>query len=92
MKAQKLYDELSEIAKSLGYKIRKDIGNFKSNNCILKEEKIIILNKYVSIEGHNSTLAKAICDANFEGIYLKPVIRDYIEQIASIEKTEPPIS
>ncbi|HPD33681.1 MAG TPA: hypothetical protein P5545_07055 [Bacteroidota bacterium] len=88
MKPQKLYDELSEIAMSLGYKIRKDTGNFKSNNCILKDEKIIILNKYVSIEGHNSTLAKAIYDANYEDIFLKPVIRDYIDQIAIIEKTQ----
>lgn len=86
MKPQKLYEELSEIAHSLGYRIRKDTGNFKSNNCILKDEKIIILNKYSGIEGYNSTLAKAIYESDCEGIFIKPVIREYIEQIANIDK------
>ena len=83
MKPQKLYEELTEIAKSLGYKIRKDIGNFKSSNCILKDEKIIILNKYSGIDGYNSTVAKAIYDSDCEGIFIKPIVREYIEQIAS---------
>lgn len=87
MKPQKLYEELSEIAKSLGYKIRKDIGNFKSNNCILKDEKIIILNKYSGIEGYNSIIAKAIYDSDYEGIFIKPIVREYIEQVS-----KPPIT
>ncbi len=83
MKSQKIFEELNEIVQSLGYKIRKDTGNFKSNNCILKEEKIIILNKYTGIEGYNATLAKAIYDSNYEGIFLKPAIREYIEQVVN---------
>ncbi len=79
MKPNQLFEELSEIAKSLGYRIRKDVGNFKSNNCIVKQEKIIILNKYASINSYNKTLVAAIKQENYDTIFIKPQLREIIE-------------
>jgi hypothetical protein len=79
MKPQHINIELGEIVKSLGYKIRKDTGNFRSNNCIIKEEKVIVLNKFATIESHNRTLAKAINQEDVVGIFIKPVIREFLD-------------
>ena len=82
MKPKNLFEELIGIAKQLGFAIRKDTGNFRSSNCILKEEKIIILNKFGSIESHNSTLAQAINQAENNSIFIKPIIREYLLETA----------
>jgi hypothetical protein len=79
MKASVLFDELAELVKIAGYKIVKDTGNFRSNNCILKDDKIIVLNKFANVEAHNKTLAATIIQSNLENNYIKPVIREYID-------------
>lgn len=82
MKPNQLFDELSEIAKNLGYRIRKEAGNFKSNNCIVKQEKIIILNKFANVSSYNKALVAAIKQENYEKIYIKPQVREFIESFA----------
>lgn len=79
MKPSQLFDELSEIAKSVGYRIRKETGTFKSNNCIVKQEKIIILNKFATLNSYNQTLVAAIKQENLDKIFIKPQVREYIE-------------
>jgi len=79
MKPHQLFEELSQIAHNLGYRIRKEIGNFKSNNCIVKQEKIIILNKFASVNSYNKTLVAAIKQENYDKIYIKPQVREFIE-------------
>jgi|YNPBryBLVA2012_1023415.scaffolds.fasta_scaffold07806_2 hypothetical protein len=81
MKPNQLFDELSEIAKNLGYRIRKETGNFKSNNCIVKQEKIIILNKFANINSYNKTLVAAIKQEDYEKIFIKPQVREFIESL-----------
>jgi hypothetical protein len=89
MKSTTLFEELSELVKNAGYKIVKDTGNFRSNNCILKDEKIVVLNKFANIESHNKTLAAAIIQSNLDNFYIKPVIREYIDtQANQNSKTE----
>ncbi|OGU56578.1 MAG: hypothetical protein A2X64_06340 [Ignavibacteria bacterium GWF2_33_9] len=82
MRPKQLFEELIEIAKSNGYAVRKDTGNFRSNNCVLKDEKIIILNKFSTIESHNRTLAYAINQLLDNANYIKPAIREYLQEEA----------
>lgn len=81
MKPYQLFEELSEIAKHLGYSIRKETGNFKSNNCIVKQEKIIILNKFANLNSYNKTLVVAIKQENYDKIFIKPQVREFIESV-----------
>ncbi len=82
MKPNLLYDELLEIAKSLGYKIRKETGNFKSGNCIIKQENLIILNKFGSLSSFNKTIATAIKSKGDTDIFIKPQIREFIDGVS----------
>ena len=43
-----------------GYVIRYERGNFQSGYCILEERKVIVLNKFLSLEGRINTVMELI--------------------------------
>lgn len=91
MKPDKLILELEEIVSRLGFKIRKEKGNFRGSNCVLSGERIIMLNKNTPIEMHISTLAGFILSQKHDELYLKPVVRKELESIwEKLELTSEP--
>ena len=72
MKKYKIFHELTDIFESLGVKIIQDKGNFKGGYCILKKEKIIVLNKLKPIEQRIKALAQAFSKWDISNIYIKP--------------------
>jgi hypothetical protein len=79
MKIKELYGELLEIAKSIGFSIKKDNGNFHGGACVLYDERIILLNKNVPLEAHINIIANAIAPYINE-IFIKPKVRELIEK------------
>lgn len=79
MKNKVIYDELIELLKNLGYKIRKENGNFEGGACIIKDEKIIVLNKNTPIELHLSIMS-AVAYEYSDKIFIKPKLREFIEK------------
>ncbi|MCX7735650.1 MAG: hypothetical protein N2319_02950 [Candidatus Kapabacteria bacterium] len=78
MKLTEINKELLELAKSLGISVRKEKGNFRSGYCLVNDKEVIVLNKNASLETLSSVLA--ICLAPYsDKIYIKPVLREYIE-------------
>lgn len=86
MKVDKLILELEDVVGKLGFKIRKEKGNFRGSNCLLEGERIIMLNKNFPVEMHIGTLAKFILSQKHEELYLKPIVRKELELI--LEKLE----
>lgn len=80
MKTEDLYNELYEIAKNCGFRIRNERGNFQSGYCILNEDKLIIFNRHTTMETKAVVLARCIAAEDYENHYMKPAIRDYIEK------------
>lgn len=81
MKPDKLILELEEVVVQLGFRVRKEKGNFRGSNCVLAGERIIMLNKNNPVELHVSTLAKFILQQKHEELFLKPVVRKELEAI-----------
>ncbi|MEC7858279.1 MAG: hypothetical protein VX706_02665 [Bacteroidota bacterium] len=52
------------LLESQDYKIRFEKGNFKSGYCIIREKKVIIINKYFTTEGKISALIEIIESIN----------------------------
>ena len=48
--------KLEEVLEQSGYDVRYEKGNFKSGYCLLKEQKIMILNKFFVTEGKINAL------------------------------------
>ena len=52
--------KLEYIFPDLGYKLRFEKGNFKSGYCILKNQKVVIINKYFTNEGKINTMIEIL--------------------------------
>ncbi len=81
MKPDKLLLELEEIVSRLGFKVRKEKGDFRGSNCVLSGERIIMLNKNSPVEMHIGTLSKFILSQKHDDLYLKPIVRKELEQM-----------
>lgn len=74
-----LLNELEEVARHLGVQLRYEKGDFEGGYCILKDQKILMINKRFHEARKASTLAQALNDFGIDNIYLKPNLREFIE-------------
>ena len=83
MKQDDLLQELHEAARQLGVTIRYEKGDFEGGYCILKSEKLLLVNKRLLPNRRASVLALAINELGLENLFLKPAVRQYIEDEAT---------
>jgi hypothetical protein len=83
-KQELIISELIEVYKEIGYEVRVEKGFFKGGFCLLKEQKLFLLNKNVEPLKKINFLAKNLADLEIDNIFLKPEIRETIER----EKTK----
>ena len=79
MKYLSLIANLEELADQLGLKIRYEKGNFEGGFCILKEERLLVINKKLPDPRRASVLAQALNEYGIENVFVKPGLRQYIE-------------
>ena len=77
--------ELKDIAKQLGAEVRFEKGDFKGGYCLLKENKIIVINKFAGIQRKVMILSAALKEIGVEQIYLAPRIREIIDEMAELQ-------
>lgn len=59
-------DKLENIFAASEYILRYEKGNFKSGYCLLKENKIVIINKYYTLDGKINALIDIIKEIEFK--------------------------
>lgn len=57
---QTTLDKLEAIPEQAGYVLRYERGTFQSGYCILELKKVVVLNKFLPIEGRINTLIDLI--------------------------------
>ena len=57
---QTTLDKLHAIPEEAGYVLRYERGTFQSGYCILEDRKVVVLNKFLQIEGRINTLLDLI--------------------------------
>ena len=57
---QPTLSRLEKILEEAGYVVRYERGSFQSGYCILEEKKVVVLNKFLNIEGRINTLIDLI--------------------------------
>ena len=77
--------KLELLLESQGYKIRFEKGNFKSGYCIIKNKKVVIINKYFTIEGKINALLEIINSIN---ISEDKCLNDNLKTLNQIKKIE----
>lgn len=57
---QHTLDKLEQLLKSLDYKVRYEKGSFKTGSCLLENSKVVVVNKFSTIESKINSLAELI--------------------------------
>ncbi len=86
---QHTLDKVEKVLDEAGYILRNERGTFQSGYCILEEKKVVVLNKFLSVEGRINTLIEIISSLNFGDIHFSPEAKKtYDEVIAKLAAEE----
>jgi hypothetical protein len=83
---QSTLDKLEAIPEQAGYILRYERGTFQSGYCILESKKVVVLNKFLPIEGRINTLVDLIpqLDINTE-VLTEEAKKMYMDIISRLE-------
>ena len=63
---QSYLDKLQDILNQSGYAVRYERGTFQSGWCLLEQKRIVVLNKFLDVEGRTNTLLDLIPQLNID--------------------------
>lgn len=78
---QQTLDTLENLLKEGGYKLRTGKGSFNSGYCILQDKKVVVLNKYHSLEARINSLIEIIRELSFNVQTLPDELQDWYHKI-----------
>jgi len=87
MTHEQILTELEQLASNCGITIRYEKGDFDGGYCVLKAERLIVINKRLLPARRASVLAQGLAEVGIDEMYLKPAVREYIEdELARVAK------
>jgi hypothetical protein len=78
---QTTLDKIERILDETEYIIRYERGNFQSGYCILEDRKVVVLNKFLQLEGRISTLIDIIPQLKIQPDALTPEVRKIYDDV-----------
>lgn len=86
---QTTLNKLEAIPEEAGYVLRYERGTFQSGYCILEQKKVVVLNKFLQIEGRINTLVDLIPQLEIDSSLLTEESQKlYGEIMAKLETEE----
>jgi hypothetical protein len=79
MKHEEMIAELQDVARQLGVTVRYERGDFEGGYCILKTEKVLLVNRRLLPVRKAVVLALALSEIGLDNVFVKPAVREYIE-------------
>ena len=78
---QTTLDKIEKIVEECGYIVRYERGSFQSGYCILEQRKVVVLNKFLQLEGRINTLIDLIPQLKIDAATLTPDSRKWFNDI-----------
>jgi hypothetical protein len=78
---QSTLDKIEKILDESEYVVRYERGNFQSGYCILEQKKVVVLNKFLQLEGRINTLIDIIPQLTILPETLSPEARKTYEEV-----------
>ena len=78
---QPTLDRLEKILDESGYILRYERGTFHSGYCILEQRKVVVLNKFLQVEGKINTLVEIIPQLSVDPQVLTEDARKMYEEV-----------
>ena len=85
MNEEVLLNQLEELAEKLGILVRDENINIEESSssgglCRIEEEYVLILNSKATVKEKNQVMINALQQFDLSDIYIKPVIRELLEE------------
>lgn len=77
--------DLRSLASQLGATVRFEKGDFKGGYCILKDSKVIVINKMANLQRKAFILSKALKEIGVDDIYINPKLREIIDDMSEVK-------
>lgn len=78
---QTTLNKIEKLVEELDYVIRYERGTFQSGYCILEQKKVVVLNKFLTLEGKINALIELIPQFNIDIEVLSPESKKVYEDI-----------
>ena len=78
-----IIQDLKALAAQLGADVRFEKGDFKGGYCLLKENKVIVINKMANLQRKVMILSMALKELGIDQMYLTPRIREIIDEMST---------
>lgn len=89
MRHEALIQELQELAVQLGVTVRWERGDFEGGYCVLRDTRILLVNRRLAPVRKASVLALGLHEMGLDNVFLKPALREYIEDEVARTIREP---
>ncbi len=73
--------KIEKLIEEAGYILRNERGTFQSGYCILEQKRVVVLNKFLQIEGRINTLIDIVPILDIKADHLSPDNRKLYEEI-----------
>jgi len=80
---QTTLDKIERVLDEAEYIVRYERGNFQSGYCILEQRKVVVLNKFLQMEGRISALIDIIPQLRITPDALTPEVRKIYDEVMS---------
>ncbi len=71
--------DLEELTAQLGMQLRYEKGDFDGGYCVMKEQKILVVNRRLLDARKAAVLALALSEFGLDAVFVKPAVRKFIE-------------
>jgi hypothetical protein len=78
---QTTLDKIDRMIEESGYIVRYERGSFQSGFCILEDKKVVVLNKFLQLEGRINTLIDLVPQLKIDADTLTPESRKWFDDI-----------
>ncbi len=78
---QTTLDKIEKVVAATGYVVRYERGNFQSGFCLLEDRKVVVLNKFLPLEGRINTLIDLLPQLKIDAETLTPENRKVFDDI-----------
>lgn len=78
---QTTLDKIDKMIEESGYIVRYERGSFQSGFCILEDRKVVVLNKFLPLEGRINTLIDLVPQLKIDADTLTPESHKWFNDI-----------
>lgn len=81
IRPEKLLGYFEDLARKMEIRVIYDRGAFRGGACLLREERVIVVNQHRPLEERLRVLARGFTSLDLSGVYLVPALRAYLELV-----------